>query len=249
MEKIYRHNFMGTDVEVLFNAAHTGDQTTVRRMMQSQTVTMAIEQNQPWIIDTALSNAMRYNHFLCVREIVAVLAQHHLYVTAHQDRLNKKLWEASEGGVTECVRELLKVGDPRHQKSLPLWEAACGGKLECVKLLLPFSDPLANSQCLSLVAQNGYVEIVRVLIAVCDPKDHNSNALYAAAVALRHECIDLLLPVSDAELVLKQLKGNFPEYPQFYAPVEDFVTAQRQKKMLEEAVDDTPTGARMARKI
>lgn len=249
MENIYRHNFMGTDVEVLFNAAQTGDHATVRHVMQSQTMTMAMEQNQPWIIDTALSNAMSGNHFLCVREIVAVVVQHPLYVTAYQDRLNKKLWKASEQGITECVRELLKVGDPRHQKSLPLWEAACGGKWECVKLLLPLSDPLANSPCLSIVAQNGHVDIVRVLITVCDPKEHNSNALYAAAAASRHECVDLLLPVSDAELVLKHLKSDFPEHPQLHASVEYFVTAQRQKKMLEKAVDGTQTGARMARKI
>ena len=206
-----------------------------------------IDQNQPWVIVTALSKSIENNNFMCVREIVAVLTQHPSYVTEHRDLLNKKLSDAAERGATECVRELLQVSDPKYQRNHPLFEAAFMGNVECVKLLLPVSDPLFHNQCLLMVAYNGEVGVLRVLMEVCDPKADNSEALYNAIVTSRKECIDLLLPVSDCEVVLEKLEHDHPNSPYLYEPLQHAL-AQRQKQVLEKTLDGIPAVARV-RKI
>jgi len=68
------------------------------------------------------------------------------------------------------------------------------------------SDPKSlGSYALRWAANNGHLEIVKLLIPVSDPKALDSNALRCAATKGHLEIVKLLIPVSDPEVV-KELK-------------------------------------------
>ena len=92
------------------------------------------------------------------------------------------LLNASEIGCTWLVKELLREEllqsgrvYPKAYASYALRLAANNGHLEIVKLLLPVSNPKAlNSLALQYAAANGHLEIVKLLIPVSDPKADDS---------------------------------------------------------------------------
>ena len=109
-----------------------------------------------------------------------------------------ELFTSTVNGDLESLRIILALGaDPRHNNSLPISLAAENGHAECVKLLIPLSDPKSrDSLALVLAATSGHAECVRLLIPVSDPEANSSNALRWAAVNGHAECVKLLIPAS-----------------------------------------------------
>ena len=107
------------------------------------------------------------------------------------------------------IKQLIKEGaDPKINNNYALRWAAENGHLEIVKLLIPVSDPKAGgSYALQLAATKGHLEIVKLLIPVSDPKAGGSYALRLAAENGHLEIVKLLIPVSDPEVV-KELGLN-----------------------------------------
>jgi len=97
------------------------------------------------------------------------------------------------------IKQLIKEGaDPKAGGSEALRLAAENGHLEIVKLLIPVSDPKAlDSNALRCAATKGHLEIVKLLIPMSDPKSLDSNALRWAAANGHLEIVKLLIPVSD----------------------------------------------------
>ncbi len=113
--------------------------------------------------------------------------------------LNKALVKASEHGRIEAVKRLLGKGaDSMADGSLALQAAAENGHLEIVKLLLPVSDPKAdNSFALQAAAEYGHLQIVKLLLPVSEPKAGGHWTLQLASMNGHLEIVRLLLPVSD----------------------------------------------------
>jgi len=83
----------------------------------------------------------------------------------------------------QVIKELLEEGaDPKANDSFALGWAAENGHVEIVKLLIPVSDPKArDSEALRLAAEREYTEIVKLLIPVSDPKANSGEILRLAA--------------------------------------------------------------------
>lgn len=99
----------------------------------------------------------------------------------------------------EVIKRLIEEGaNPKADESYALRWAANNGHLEITKLLLPMSDPKDHvSEALRYAAMDGHLEIVKLLLPVSDPKAFNSFALRWAAMNGHLEIVKLLIPVSD----------------------------------------------------
>ena len=99
----------------------------------------------------------------------------------------------------KVIKELIEEGaDPKAINSFALRSAAENGHLDIVKLLLPLSDPKAvESQALRRAAYNGHLEVVKLLLPVSDPKANDSEVLRWAAAQGHLKIVKLLLSVSD----------------------------------------------------
>jgi ankyrin repeat protein len=116
-----------------------------------------------------------------------------------QKALNVQLRLAARSGDLAAVEQALEDGaNARDADSGALSLAAEAGHVECVRLLLPVSEPMANESCaLRRAASGGHVECVRLLIPVSEPLARQSYALRWAAEKGHADCVALLLPASD----------------------------------------------------
>lgn len=117
---------------------------------------------------------------------------------------------AKEGNANAVCRELTKENISRITLGKALEMAAAWGYPECVRILLPHVTP-DNTSALSLAAQFGHTPCVVELLLWCNPKDLESSALFLACEYEYNECIDVLYAVSDVELVLHNLKKEYPD--------------------------------------
>lgn len=118
------------------------------------------------------------------------------------------LIQVSKDGNIQAVEHLIPISNPKHNNSCALQWAAANGHLECVKVLIPVSDRKAEeSEALRWAAANKhFIDIVERLIPISDPKAKNSAALRTAAVNNHKDIIEVLVPVSDYNCVITQMK-------------------------------------------
>lgn len=115
------------------------------------------------------------------------------------DNIHERLVDCARDGNFEEISRLLAIGaDPRHNASRALSLAAEHGQAQCVKLLIPLSEPQSNnSEALRKAASNGHAECTLLLAPVSDPKAEDSAALRFAAYHGQSEVVRQLIPVSD----------------------------------------------------
>jgi len=101
----------------------------------------------------------------------------------------------------EVIKRLIDEGaNPDITQSYALRWAAENGYTDIVKLLLPLSDPKAcDSEALVLAARNGYLDIVKLLLPVSDPLTYDGEALRWAAKYGYLKITKLLLPFSNSK--------------------------------------------------
>lgn len=133
------------------------------------------------------------------------------YFSNHPPIIIDLLIVAAKEGNTHALRQELTKNNPLQTTlDKALETAAAWGNTECVRILLPHASPV-NSPALHLAAQFGQTQCVGELIAWSNPKDSESHALFLACEYEYTECIDLLYDVSDVELVLRNLKKDYPD--------------------------------------
>ncbi len=127
--------------------------------------------------------------------------------------LDEASFEAAQIGNTNVVVHLLDAGsDPKANTSSLLRIAAENGHLEVVKLLLPVSAPTTcGSWALRLAAEYGYLEVVKPLLPVSNPKDVDSAALSRAAQNGYLEIVRLLLQHSSRAKALRAIAITAPQ--------------------------------------
>ncbi len=158
------------------------------------------------------------------------------------------LFLASIYGHLKCIQHLICVSC-FSERNDALTVAANNGHLDIVKLLIPISDPKYNgSSALRLAAYNGHLECVKLLIPVSDPKDGCSEAAWYAFEKEHSKCFDLLLPVSDSGALLYRLRArHWPSMPHRYNVLEQHIY-QQQTQRLNNAIGNAGCSS-MARKI
>ncbi len=105
---------------------------------------------------------------------------------------------AAAGRLGDVEIAIAKGGDPKADNSRSLWKAAENGHLEVVRILLSISDSIAaNSIALARAAENGHLEVVKLLLPLSDPTAGCSRAISRAAENGRLEVVRLLLPLYD----------------------------------------------------
>lgn len=174
------------NTQLLVQASQKGDVETVKRLLP-----ISIPKSND---NSAFRIAATFGHL----EIVKLL----LPVSNPKANDSEALRQASYNGYTEIVKLLIPVSDPQAEDNFSLFWAARKGYFDIVKLLIPVSDPqAADSLALEWAATFGHANIVEALIPVSNPNDYD-KALLCAAENECIECIKLLLPYSNYNLVL-----------------------------------------------
>lgn len=120
----------------------------------------------------------------------------------------KQLAKAVQRGRTEDVKTFLPFLSPTQGNRL-LCYAVEDGYTDIVKVLIAATNPKENNSiALSIAAHWGHVDIVKLLIPVSDPKDTKSTPLFEAVYNGHTDCIRLLIPVSNVSLVLKRINSD-----------------------------------------
>ncbi|MDD4082043.1 MAG: ankyrin repeat domain-containing protein [Sphaerochaetaceae bacterium] len=102
----------------------------------------------------------------------------------------------------EVIKRLIDEGaDPKVDDSYALRWAAENGYLDIVKILLPLSDASArDNEALVIAARYGHLEIVKLLIPFSIPGSQNNEALRIAAKYGHYEIVKSLLPFSNSKM-------------------------------------------------
>lgn len=112
------------------------------------------------------------------------------------------------------------------------------GLLDDVKRLIPLCDPKQHdSEALWHAATIGDVECLKLLIPVCNPKASNSLALQCALYYQHNDCVVLLHPLSNAKKALRFLGEEYDHID--WAQRLDSILAQHQHSVLERVARDT----------
>lgn len=120
------------------------------------------------------------------------------------------------------------------------------GGAENLKLLVPHFPSTVLNNVLSWAARTNALECVQFLGSQCDPKGRNSMALQACCKALhmpfydhrqkrQQQIFDLLYPLSDPHIALKQLKHDEPNLS--WAQLEDRIYSEQMHDKLSAAVN------------
>ncbi len=78
-----------------------------------------------------------------------------------------------------------------------------------------------------------------MLIAVSNPKEHNSVALQLAATNGHTQCVELLYPVSDPIVALEKLQYEYPNEPKKWRYLEEMVESEHVRNALNSEVGTT----------
>lgn len=162
--------------------------------------------------------------------------------------LNKSLVCAAQIGHTECVKELVAVvGRPENHANNALEAAVRNGHADCVRLLIPLFNSQIHCHGLTSAAQHGNAQCLQLFINMCDLDLHHSPALQIACQGFHDECVDILIPLSDTQYALQDLRTNHRLNPEYLHYLEHRICMQ-QRKHLEEAVQ-TPQHKAVPRKM
>jgi len=131
--------------------------------------------------------------------------------------------EAAVWGQDNVLKELMKVCDVSKGSSQALRWSAEKGNLECVKLLIPASDPNAL----------------------------DASALQQAVLSKHQNVIDILLPVSNYNVVLDYFKNqtNFEAYSLLAERIQQFEALSQKSRLLNNIKEVAPKINNAFRKI
>lgn len=162
--------------------------------------------------------------------------------------LNKALVCAAQLGHTECVKELVAVVvRPENHANNALEAAVRNGHADCVQLLIPLFNSDVHSHGLTSAAHHGNAQCLQLFINMCDLDLRHSPALQIACQGFHDECVDILIPLSDTQYALQDLRTNHRLNPEYLHYLEHRICVQ-QRKHLEEAVQ-TPQHKAVPRKM
>lgn len=151
------------------------------------------------------------------------------------------LIQAAKMGNVEEVQQLIPLSDPKAQRSRALWQAlSIPLSVECVKMLIPVSDPQDYNDVFFEAVKIGNIPCIEMLMQVANPKYNESEALFWSTEMRNDEIIDILIDVSDVDLVLRNLKEEYSANESWaWERLEEILEARRQKEVLIAAVEDT----------
>lgn len=155
---------------------------------------------------------------------------------------NAALKASAKGGHIECVRVLLAACDTSGGINEIVYSAAFGGHVDCLRLLLPYGVEKCNDHALIKAANGGSVEAVQFLLAHADPKFLDSRALRGTVRYGYDDCIDVLLPVSDAHTVIREIET-------YDAEMAAELRARYEKLVLNKVIGDTQNVEATKRKM
>lgn len=141
---------------------------------------------------------------------------------------------------TEMVKHIIPKCNLQEDNSA-LTMAATNGNIEIVRMLLPLCNPKSDgSSALYWAAVRGHLEVVKELLPHSTPKAQKSRALFAAVKNNHQGCVDLLYPVSEPYKALKELQQLYSASPQKWNALAERVNADRQRLKLRNAIGDSP---------
>ena len=174
----------------------------------SEAVYMAIESNRIDIIKLLLANKPKGNIIGAAiwhaarngnKEIIKLFLPY-----SNREINSNALFYASEYGFTDIVKLLIPLSNPSAYNSGAIRIANIRNHLDIVELLIPVSkSPIGYSfeYMLDGIIKKGNKHLAKVLIPYCTNKKQNSIALRTAFFYGYHDLVDLLVPISDKEVV------------------------------------------------
>lgn len=145
----------------------------------------------------------------------------------------KLLIKAAEDGNLSEIQRLIPIASPKTQNSsaltwvvnknnvegvkllagvcdvnIPLSCAAEWNRVECLKVLIPFATEEEKVFAAGDAAFLGQMDSLKLLVAHCDPKGHNSFPLQMAAMGNYCEAMVYLLTVSNPADALHELRDR-----------------------------------------
>lgn len=130
-----------------------------------------------------------------------------------------------------------------------LWSAVAHKYTHAVTLLAARSECRDNEHSLWVAVSTNYVEGVKLLLPICDPRKNNSQCLQRAVLNDHMEIFELLYPLSDACVALRELRDSeqFDETP---ARAQSCVFVELEARVLHTTINNAvqKTGGRQINK-
>ena len=150
------------------------------------------------------------------------------------------LIQAATAGDAMEVQRLIPLSDPKNHHSRALLKAVRQKHMDCGQLLIPVSNPHDCNTILVEAVKVGYGPNIELLIAADDPKYNDSEALYCATEMRTDDIIQMLIDVSDVDVVLRDLKNLYTAGEAgVWERLEAIVEARHQNKLLHKHIDDS----------
>lgn len=182
-------------------------------------------------------------------------AVQHLIDTGFKDPQNLALIDAIEYNHLECVRALIRVGEPRLHESFvlrfatelnrvecvkelvavcqaedALLDAVNLGHVECLQHIIPMCDPHWLDEAFVYAIKHRYpncVESARLLIEFADKRGFEGHALTAAVLNSTTDMVDFLFDKCNPKVALSNLKREWPNTPEIWEHLESKIQAAR----------------------
>lgn len=150
----------------------------------------------------------------------------------------QSLIQAAKKGNLAEVQRLIPICEPSKKAALALSASVYYSHIECAKLLFEFlkHDQAIVNKTLEYAALGGSRELLEIFLPYADPKYNESAALWCAVQSEHIDCIRILIPISDVNLILNRLQ-DFPQ-PEKIEMIEHCM-ALEQRRMLDETVQHT----------
>lgn len=163
---------------------------------------------------------------------------------------NSALCVAADAGHVECVKLLIPVSTAPITDELysPLIRAVRRGHTECASLLIPVTEKPWIHFALCVAVERNDIGCVKLFMPACDPKEHNSRPLQLAALNGHARCVELLYPVSDPIVALKQLQYDHPDHSINWGQLQEMIEVERVRNTLNAEVGTT-TAVKVQRKM
>lgn len=152
------------------------------------------------------------------------------------------LIRAAQEGDTHEVQRLIPLSTPQEQHSQALLQAVRKQHVDCIKILIPVSNPKDYNDLFLEAVKVGYEPSIELLMVVADPKFNDSEALFWSTEMRNSDIIDMLIDVSDVNVVLRNLKKEYSADESWaWECLEEILEARQQKEVLTTAVEETQT--------
>ena len=152
------------------------------------------------------------------------------------------LIRAAQEGDTNEVQRLIPLSAPKEQHSQALLQAVRKIHVDCIKVLIPVSNPKDYNDLFLEAVKVGHEPSIELLMAVADPKFNDSEALFWSTEMRNSDIIDMLIDVSDVNVVLRNLKKEYSADESWaWECLEEILKARHQKDVLTAAVEEIQT--------